>query len=167
MNYQITTENTKNLKMNNNFYNKKITLIVPEELNYSFPPHIDLYVGTIEECYTKIKRYELDNDEFYNGHLILNNISLFKNLKESIFTKYFNNIDVTHNVLFTQEINHSGHSTECYLNEDIMYCNSFVFAIVANASRTNNNIYGDCICHRIELKTFNNENSSLFKWPVT
>ena len=45
--------------MNNDFYNKKITLIVPEELNYSFPSHIDLYVGTIEQCYTKIKKYEL------------------------------------------------------------------------------------------------------------
>ena len=48
--------------MNNKFYNEKITLIVSEELDYSFPPHVDLYVGTIEECYTKIKRYELDND---------------------------------------------------------------------------------------------------------
>ena len=164
--------------MNANFYNGKITLIVSEELNYSFPPHVDLYIGTIEECYTKIKKYELDNDEFYTGHLILNNISLFvdiisslpagkKNLKELVFTKYFNNIDVTYNVLFTQEINHSGHSSECYLNEDIMYCNSFVFTIVSNSSRTNNNIYGDCISHRIELKTFNNENSSLLKWPVT
>ena len=120
----------------------------------------------------------MDNDEFYTGHLILNNISLFvdiisslpagkKNLKELVFTKYFNNIDVTYNVLFTQEINHSCHSSECYLNEDIMYCNSFVFTIVSNSSRTNNNIYGDCISHRIELKTFNNENSSLLKWPVT
>lgn len=153
--------------MNTNFYNGKISLIVSEELNYSFPPHVDLYVGTIEECYAKIKKHELDNDEFYTGHLILNNKSLIVDLKESIFTKYFNNIDISYNVLFTQEINHSGHSSECYLNEDIMYCNSFVFAIVANSSRTSNNIYGDCISHRIQLKTFNNENSSLYKWPVT
>ena len=45
--------------MNTNFYNGKISLIISEELNYSFPPHVDLYVGTIEECYTKIKKHEL------------------------------------------------------------------------------------------------------------
>jgi len=153
--------------MNNDFYNKKITLIVPEELNYSFPSHIDLYVGTIEQCYTKIKKYELDNDEFYNGHLILNNISLFKNLKELIFTKYFNNIDISSNTLLTQEINHSGHNHECFIDEDVMFCNSFVFSIIANSSRTNNNIYGDCICHRINLKTFNDEDSNLLEWTIT
>lgn len=153
--------------MNNNFYNKKITLIVSEKLDYSFPSHVDLYVGTIEECYTKIKKYELDNDEFYNGHLILNNISLFKNLKELIFTKYFNNIDISSNTLLTQEINHSGHNHECSLDEDVMFCNSFVFSIIANSSRTNNNIYGDCICHRINLKTFNDEDSNLLEWAIT
>lgn len=153
--------------MNNDFYNKKITLIVPEELNYSFPSHVDLYVGTIEQCYTKIKKYELDNDEFYNGHLILNNISLFKNLKELIFTKYFNNIDISSNTLLTQEINHSGHNHECFIDEDVMFCNSFVFSIIANSSRTNNNIYGDCICHRINLKTFNDEDSNLLEWTIT
>lgn len=153
--------------MNNDFYNKKITLIVSEELNYSFPPHVDLYVGTIEQCYTKIKKYELDNDEFYNGHLILNNISLFKNLKELIFTKYFNSIDISSNTLFTQEITHSGHNHECSLDEDVMFCNSFVFSIIANSSRTNNNIYGDCICHRINLKTFNDEDSNLLEWAIT
>jgi len=153
--------------MNNNFYNKKITLIVSEELDYSFPSHVDLYVGTIEECYTKIKKYELDNDEFYNGHLILNNISLFKNLKELVFLKYFNNIDISSNTLLTQEINHSGHNQECSIDEDVMFCNSFVFSIIANSSRTNNNIYGDCICHRINLKTFNNEDSNLLEWTIT
>jgi len=153
--------------MNNNFYNKKITLIVSEELDYSFPSHVDLYVGTIEECYTKIKKYELDNDEFYNGHLILNNISLFKNLKELVFLKYFNNIDISSNTLLTQKINHSGHNQECSIDEDVMFCNSFVFSIIANSSRTNNNIYGDCICHRINLKTFNNEDSNLLEWTIT
>jgi len=149
--------------MNTNFYNGKITLIVAEELDYSIPPHVDLYFGTIEECYAKIKRYELDNDEFYNGHFILNSKSLFKliNFKEIL------DVDISSNTLFTQEIYHSGHSYDCYVDEDIMYCNSFVFSIVANSSRTNNNIYGDCISHRIQLKTFNNENSSLLKWPVT
>ena len=51
--------------MNNNFYNKKITLIVSEELDYSFPSHVDLYVGTIEECYTKIS--SLIDAEVNNG----------------------------------------------------------------------------------------------------
>ena len=163
--------------MNNNFYNGKITLIISEKLDDAFPStlkdivnfeYVDLYVGTIEECYAKIKRYELDNDEFYNGHLILNNNSLFvQDLKESIFTKYFNNIDISSNTLLTKEIHHSGHGNECYINEDIMYCNSFIFSIIANTSRTNNNIYGDCICHRINLKTFNNENSNLPEWAVT
>lgn len=163
--------------MNNNFYNGKITLIISEKLDHAFPStlkdivdfeYVDLYVGTIEECYAKIKRYELDNDEFYNGHLILNNNSLFvQDLKESILTKYFNNIDISSSSLLTKEIHHSGHGHECYINEDIMYCNSFVFSIIANTSRTNNNIYGDCICHRINLKTFNNENSNLPEWAVT
>ena len=163
--------------MNNNFYNGKITLIISEKLDDAFPStlkdivnfeYVDLYVGTIEECYAKIKRYELDNDEFYNGHLILNNNSLFvQDLKESIFTKYFNNIDISSSSLLTKEIHHSGHGNECYINEDIMYCNSFIFSIIANTSRTNNNIYGDCICHRIKIKTFNNENSNLPEWAVT
>ena len=115
--------------MNNNFYNKKITLIVSEELDYSFPSHVDLYVGTIEECYTKIK--------------------------------------ISSNTLLTQKINHSGHNQECSIDEDVMFCNSFVFSIIANSSRTNNNIYGDCICHRINLKTFNNEDSNLLEWTIT
>lgn len=54
-NYNVKDNLIKKYLMNNNFYNGKISLIVSEELNYSFPPHVDLYVGTIEECYTKIK----------------------------------------------------------------------------------------------------------------
>lgn len=149
--------------MNNTFYNNKITLIVPSKIGIELPTYVDLYVGKIEECYVKIKKYELDNDEFYNGHLILTNTSLIRQINFEQLLKINNNS----NILFTRNINHSGVAIKCTLDETLMFCNSFVFSIVANSNRTENNVYGDCISHRIQLKTFKNENSSLYKRSIT
>jgi hypothetical protein len=149
--------------MNNNFYNGKLTLILPEKTKLDLPSYVDLYIGSMEECCVNIKRYELDNDEFYNGHIILNEFLIF----DIINFEQILNIDIESNILFTRKIHHSGHNQKCNLDETLMFCNSFVLSIVANSSRTNNNIYGDCISHRIQLKTFNNENSNLLKRSIT
>jgi len=159
----ITQYSNYNYNMNDNFYNEKLTLIIPEKKELSLPSYVDLYIGTIEECYVNIKRYELDNDEFYSGHIILNDILFF----DIINFEQISNIDRESNILFSREIHHSGNNKNCNLDDTIMFCNSFVLSIVANSSRTNNNIYGDCISHRIQLKTFYNENSNLLKRSIT
>ena len=149
--------------MNKKFYNGKITLIIPREIDMKLPDYVDLYIGTIDECYVNIKRYELDNDEFYNGHFIVHDLNRINEIK----LKYIYGIDITDNVLYTTHVTHSPISVDCWVDASIVFCNSFVLSIVVNSGRTNNNLYGDCISHRIQLKTFNNEDSSLSKRTIT
>lgn len=134
--------------MNDLFYNGKYTVILPIDVNYDFPDYIDVYSGTYDDCLFNITQYELSNDTFYTGNIIVNNISLIDDI---IFGKLLG-LDFTENNLYTRHINNSGIDSECYVSDSIMVCNSFILPIILNSKRSNNNIYGDCISHRINIK---------------
>lgn len=135
--------------MNNSFYNGKYTLIVPQQTyEITTPANVDLYVGDISKVYFEIKKKELNNDFFYNGHIIYNDLELLKNIN---YTRFYDK-QVNEKALYVKNVVHSGAAQECLINDSIMFCNGFVLPFVANAKRTKNSLYGSCWTNRIKVK---------------
>jgi len=135
--------------MNQNFYNNKFTIITKEKIvDWNILENFDLWYGPIEEVCFKIKKFELDNDTFYNGHIIINDISILHKINFKALTK----LNLTENCIFTQNVEHGGTVQECILDENIIVCNSFNLPVIANNSRTQNSLYADCWSHRIKIK---------------
>lgn len=144
--------------MNSNFYNGKYTLIVPE-LTYEIdtPSNVDLYIGRrpteyvtrdISKIYFEIMKKQLDEDFFYNGHIICNDLELLKNMNYDNFYEK----NVNEKALFVRNVVHSGSSKYCKIDDSIMFCNGFVLPFVANVKRTKNSLYGSCHTNRIKIK---------------
>lgn len=144
--------------MNIDFYNGKYTVIASKDLKIDFGENIHTYYGDIKQQALNIKQYELDNDEFYSGHVVVNSITKLRKLikeKRSL-------VPITRNILdnrscYFDSITHSGVDSECSVNKDIIFCSSWVLPIIAENKRTGNSLYGDLFVHRITMKEFENK----------
>lgn len=142
--------------MNKTFYNNRYTIIAKKNLGIDFGDEVDVYYGDIQKQAYKIKKYELDNDQFYSGHIIINSPKVFKKLikeKRSL-------LPITRKVLnlnncFVNSVNHSGVHSECSIDDSIIFCSSWVLPILAENKRTQNSLYGDLFVHRIQINQFN------------
>lgn len=137
--------------MNNLFYNNKFTLILPEKVDIKLPSNFKLFFGNIENVSLDVKQYEIDNDQFFNGHLIVNNLDLILKIDFSVVKS----LNINDKILYTTSFIDSHISSDCKVNDDILFCNSFVFWIISNYKRTKNNLYGDCFSHRIDFRKIN------------
>ena len=70
------------------FFNHRYTIICKGEIDVNWQQYIpvpfDIYVGTLEECYTKIKRKEIHSQKFYVGHLIVNSLDALRSFDSDI-----------------------------------------------------------------------------------
>lgn len=137
--------------MNDSFYNGKHTLILPDAkllTDLEIPDNVDIFIGSLEKVSFDIKKKEINNDIFYDGHLIINKKDVTKNINY----KFIFNKNIEDNVIYVKKVIHSGNWTECFINDDIMYCNGFVLPFVANWKRTDNSLYASCWTNRIKIK---------------
>ena len=118
--------------MNINYYNGKYNTITPD---------MDL----IKETF-RIKKHELDNDEVFSGNLILKKD--FDNLdKDKIFS-----LPLDDNTIYVNDVKYSSHWNECEIDDNIVYCGSFVLWLLGNQQRTTQNLFGQMRQHRIKVK---------------
>lgn len=136
--------------MNNEpLYNRTFTLITEKE--YSKSNKVYNFFGEESKILFDIQNYQINNDVFFNGHIIVKDI----NLIETINLETFFNFKIEKNNIFTTKVVHDGVDSECFIDDSILICSSWVLPYVLNTSRTNNTLYGDIISHRIKINTFN------------
>ena len=143
--------------MNNDFYNSKYTISGDID-NIDIPFNFDVYQGDYNSVYMQIKEYELNNDEYYNGHLIVKDKNKLKNINLDNIKQY----KLTPNNVYFCKVVHDGIDSACTVNDGLILCSSWVLPFIANEYRTTNSLYGDMACHRIEMKELYNEDSSLY-----
>ena len=73
--------------MNSDFYNGKYTISGDID-NIDIPFNFDVYDGDYNSIYMQIKEYELNNDEYYNGHLIVKDKNKLKNINLDNIQQY-------------------------------------------------------------------------------
>lgn len=143
--------------MNVEFYNNRFTLLGTDLDGLEIPFSFDRFEGdTLQEQALKVKQHELYNDEFYSGHLIVNNkeaITRILDLGSPIQSLIGNKLDT--NTAYFTDIKHHGVDSKCLVNEDIILCSSWVLPIIAENYRTDNSLYGDLFVHRIRMRKFN------------
>ena len=60
-----------------NFYLDKYALIVEQKLDLVVPENYDVYEGSIEECFYRIKAKELKTQQLYNGNLFVKMVGIY------------------------------------------------------------------------------------------
>jgi hypothetical protein len=133
--------------MNKNYFNGKYNLILcTEYILPRLPENVIVRRGKLEDIALTIRHEELNNDEVFSGHIIINN-----NFKKIDFASIFK-IKLDDNTLYTTDFKHTPYHHKCICENTLMYCSSFVLWILGNRQRTKNSLYGICRSHRIRLK---------------
>ena len=133
--------------MNKNYFNGKYNLILCTDYKLpTLPKNVVVRKGKLEDIVFQIKSEELNNDEIFNGNLIVNS-DYSKIDFDSIFR-----VKLDDNTLYTTDFKHTSYHHKCICENTLMYCSSFVLWILGNKHRTKNTLYGSCRVHRISLK---------------
>lgn len=138
--------------MSSNFYNDKYTLITKEKVKHELPPNIENFYGSFNKAYFNIKSYELENDEFFNGHIIVNGINTnidFETIQGNKLTRY--------NIFFD---NVEYYPKESVSNK-IIYCSSWVLPFLYGIEHTPKKLYTQCFMHRLDILCLTNKNTSV------
>jgi hypothetical protein len=133
--------------MNKKYFNGKYNLILLSKYNIDkLPDNVIVREGTLQDITFQIKSEEINNDEIFNGNLIVNS-----DYSEFDFEKIFS-LPLDDNWLYTANFKHNPNQVSCLLEDKLWYCGSFVLWILGNEYRTENTLYGSCRVHRISLK---------------
>ncbi len=133
--------------MNKKYFNGKYNLIILSKYNLDkLPDNVIVREGTLQDITFQIKSEEINNDEIFNGNLIVNS-----DYSKIDFEKIFS-LPLDDNWLYTTNFRHSSNPDSCILEDKLWYCSSFVLWILGNKYRTENTLYGSCRAHRISLK---------------
>lgn len=138
--------------MKDNFYNDRLLLITPYELE-TVPDNIDVKYGTVKELFVPIIRDTFKTGKFYNQILIVNDKELLNSpelLNAAILT--YSNIECVNKDVYFKSVTHDGLPEKCTVDPSIILCNTWSFQFIANSNRRTGNLYEDCYSHRLTLK---------------
>jgi len=142
--------------MNIPYFNGKYNLILCLDYKLpTLPKNIVYRKGKLEDIAFTIRQEELDNDEVFNGNIIINH-----NFKKIDFNSIFQ-IKLDDNTLYTTDFTHTPYQHECICEDKMIYCSSFVLWIISHQNRKGKcgcipprlaSLYTVCRSHRIRLK---------------
>lgn len=136
--------------MNNKpLYSDKYTVITPSKIE-AIEGYKNFY-GEYSKVLLDIEKHQLFNDQYFKGHLIINDLELVK----SVNFKSIKNYKLNYNNIYTTKVTHDGVDSECLVEDGILICSGWVLPFILNNCRTNNTLYGDLIAHRIKIINFN------------
>jgi len=131
--------------MRKNYFNGKYNIILSKSVNLRIDDKDSiLRTGELSKICYDVKKEELDMDEVFNGNLYIG--SNFNKINLNKIKK----ISLKNNLLYTKSFNQMG----SYIDNTLLYCDSFTFWTVGNFFRTTENwddFYSYCRLHRIKL----------------
>jgi hypothetical protein len=137
------------------FFNHRYTIICKEEIDVDWQQYIpvpfDIYVGTLEECYTKIKRKEIHSQKFYVGHLIVNSLDALRSFDSDI-----SKFNLNDNCAYFEKVTHAGPHNKNKVDESLILCNSWNLPFIVSNYRSNNTLYANLRRHRVKIFQFKN-----------
>jgi len=140
--------------MNKEYFNGKFNLILCSDYELKgIPKNVIVRKGKLEDVAFTIRQEELDNDEVFNGNIIVNNT-----FKKIDFNSMFK-IKLDDNTLYTTDFEHTPYHNTCRCGHHLIYCSSFILWIISRNFKNQNEktFYGLCRTHRIRLKKIDME----------
>jgi hypothetical protein len=142
--------------MNKKYFNNKYNLIMCSSyILPKLPENVIVRKGKLEDVAFTIRQEELDNDEVFNGNIIVNHTLRHKviNFKRMDFNKILK-IKLNDNTLYTTNYRHTPYIDTCVCESKLMYCSSFILWIISRnfEKYDDKTFYGICRTHRIGLK---------------
>lgn len=159
--------------MDKPLYSNIYSVVLPNKVDIILNEKFKIFYGGIDKATLDIKKYELEHDILFAGHIILNdleylnstvdfllsekNIQLFLEKLTSKFTLNLNNV-------YLNKIYHHGVDSKCYVEDKIVLCSTWSLPFYSYIKRANNSLYANFVRHRIHmvefLKSIYDENSS-------
>jgi len=140
--------------MNENWLNNKFNVIYIGDTDgfdfgiWQLPTNAVLHSGKLDDIAFKIRQQELNNDEVFSGNLIIN-----KPKKHIPFNEIFN-LPLDDNSIYVKDFVNSSHAKECSVNQETMYCGSFVLWMISQYHRNDFSFYANLRRNRIVLKRY-------------
>ena len=112
--------------MNKEYFNGKFNLILCSDYELKgIPKNVIVRKGKLEDVAFTIRQEELDNDEVFNGNIIVNNT--FKKIELDEILK----IKLDDTTLYTTNYRHTPYIDTCVCESKLMYCSSFILWIIS------------------------------------
>jgi len=141
--------------MNSNFFNSKYTLLTTTPVDVGFSNMLVNFFGTKEELYFKVKTYEYENDEVFNGHFYAKDFDLFIQYFMEYSLDKLDSTFVPHKHSYFHKVNHDGIHTRCTLDSSVSLLSGYALSFFLNSGRTKLNEYVNLARHRVVMDEFN------------
>lgn len=140
--------------MNKRFYNSKLTFITKDKLDIPLPEYFVPFYGEIDKVVHGIKMYEYTKDEFFNGHLIVNDFDKYNEINSKYDIKGVTERWLEPKRCLFYNVDHNDIEMNCSIDEGVGLCSSFALPFYGYAKNSNNKTYGNLIRHRIAISNF-------------
>ena len=132
------------------FYTGRYSLITDVKPDFAIPNFYDVFTGDLDKCIEEVKAIELARERMYSGHVILKKMDgCYNNILHRI-----KSIDLNFKDLYVTLVYQTGVDSECYVEDNIIVCNSWVLPVIQYNIHSKNNLYGDAIARRLNIKVF-------------
>lgn len=129
-------------------FNGVFTVITKNKLDFELPSKFINVYGSNEEVSFAIQNYQIQNDEAYSGHFIIDNLEK-KNIK---YLERYSNFPLDRDLVYTTEVLHDGVDSVCYINSKFIFTSIWALPFILENYRTGNSLYGDIVAHRFRIK---------------
>lgn len=149
--------------MDKPLYSKIYSVVFPTAVDISLGNNFKVFHGNIDQVTLDIKKYELQQDVLFAGHIIINDIDYLdstvdfllaeKNMTvflEKLVSKY----SLSLNNVYLNKIYHHGVDSKCYVEDKVVFCSTWSLPFYSYIKRANNTLYANFVRHRIHMVEF-------------
>ena len=149
--------------MNKPLYSNKYSVVFPTTVDISLGENFKAFYGNIDQVTLDIKKYELEQDELFAGHIIINDINYLNNTLDFLLSekkidafleKLVSNFSLGLNNIYVNKIYHHGVDSKCYVEDKIVFCSTWSLPFYSYIKRANNTLYANFVRHRIQMIEF-------------
>lgn len=149
--------------MNSTYYNGKYSFLTLEPLKVDIPSLFVPFVGTKEELYLKVKTYEFENDEVFNGHFFIKDYDLFLEYFMAFELDKLKNDFIPTNYSYFYKVFHDGVDSKCTVDSSLGILSGYALSFFLNSDRTKVNEYVNLARHRIVINPINDINDLKYR----
>ena len=99
-------------------FNGKFTVITKDKLKFELPSMFVNIFGSKEEVSFEIQNYQIENDEAYSGHFIVDSLKK-QNIEHLIsYSKH----PLGRNTVYSTKVIHDGVDSVCHIDDSFIFC---------------------------------------------
>lgn len=144
-------------RFNKAFFKDTPLLILKERISSTIdnglPERLVVKIGTPREVLLPIMNSTLFHQEFFSKIIIVSDKNLCNLETVNTLLDKLDSFDIDMNTMYFLSVHHSGINDQCKVDDRVIICNQWHLPLLGNNYRSNTSLYGDCVSHRIKMKS--------------